>query len=242
MNIEVIRGVLLPFAGTALGAAGVFFMRKEISSRLHRALSGAAAGIMAAASFFSLLLPSLEQGGLFPASVGFLLGLLFLPALDGLPVQTARTLTRQEKMMLAVTIHNLPEGMAVGVAYAGWLYGSGISFTGAFALALGIALQNFPEGAIVAMPLRAEGKSRSQAFLWGVLSGAVEPVGAALILLAAGIFLPVLPYLLSFAAGAMFCVILEELTPDIIGGSPRCLGMFSFGLGFLLMMAMDVAL
>lgn len=246
MKGEIISGILIPFAGTALGAAGVFFMRREICPELRRGLNGLAAGIMAAASFFSLLVPALEQGGIWPALMGFLPGMLFLPLADALMPRMQRAerkLSGTEKMLLAVTLHNLPEGMAVGAAYAGWLLGlKEITLAGAFSLALGIALQNIPEGAIVSMPLRAEGMGRGRAFFYGAMSGAVEPVGALLILAAIGIFLPLLPALMAFAAGAMFSVIVEELIPDRMQEEMKTPVSLWFSLGFALMMTLDVTL
>ena len=256
MNLQVLEGILIPFLGTSLGAACVFFMKEQMSERLNRALTGFAAGIMASASFFSLLSPALEQSAglgawsFFPAVIGFLAGMLFLLLLDRLiphmhldrSEEGPRSgLKRTTKLVLAVTLHNLPEGMAVGIVYAGWMYGRAeISLMGA--LALGIALQNFPEGAIVSMPLRAEGMPKGRTFLYGVLSGVVEPIGAVLTILAAGFFIPVMPYLLSFAAGAMFYVIVEELVPEMSEGRHSNVGAVCFALGFALMMALDVGL
>ena len=258
MGREVAEGVLIPFIGTTLGAACVFFLKKGMSERLRKALTGFASGVMAAASFFSLLLPALELSegmgrlAFVPAVAGFLIGMLFLLALDLLIPHMHRDrseegprsgLKRTTKLVLAVTLHNLPEGMAVGVVYAGWLYGNaGISLTGALALSLGIALQNLPEGAIVSMPLRAEGMAKGRTFLYGALSGVVEPIGALLTIFAAGVFLPVLPYLLAFAAGAMFYVIVEELVPEMAQGDHSNLGTVCFAAGFALMMALDVGL
>ena len=258
MWLQVAEGVLIPFLGTALGAGCVFFLKNSISDRLNRALTGFASGIMVSASFFSLLLPALEQAAemgklsFLPAAAGFLVGMLFLLVLDLViphihldqSEEGPRSgLRRTTKLALAVTLHNLPEGMAVGVVYAGWMYGNqDISLMGAFSLALGIALQNFPEGAIVSMPLRAEGMPKGKTFLYGVLSGVVEPIGAILILLAAGVFVPVLPYLLSFAAGAMFYVVIEELVPEMAEGNHSNIGAVCFALGFVLMMALDVGL
>ena len=258
MNLQVIEGILIPFIGTSLGAACVFFLRKEMGEKLSRALTGFAAGIMVSASFFSLLQPALAQSegmgalSFLPAVIGFLVGMLFLLVLDlAIPhmhfdrsEEGPRSgLKRTTKLILAVTMHNLPEGMAVGIVYAGWLYGDKtISVTGALALALGIALQNFPEGAIVSMPLRAEGMPKWKTFVYGVLSGIVEPIGAVMILLAAGFFVPLLPYLLSFAAGAMFYVVVEELIPEMSQSEHSNIGTVCFALGFALMMALDVGL
>ena len=239
----IAAGILLPFLGTALGAAGVFFMRRQEKAACQGMLLGMAAGIMAAASVFSLLLPALDQAGPWITAAGFLPGMLFPSAMDRLIRPLGRAMSKNEKMIWAVTVHNLPEGMAVGVAFAGFMNArSDAALAGAFALSLGIALQNIPEGAIVSMPLRAAGMKKTRAFALGVLSGAVEPVGAALILLAAGVFSPVLPLLLSFAAGAMIAVTAEELLPDLARQGAPGGGSLWVALGFLLMMLMDVCL
>lgn len=258
MWIKVAQGILIPFLGTSLGAACVFFMRGKVSERLSKALTGFASGIMVSASFFSLIAPALEQSSdkgklaFVPATIGFLVGMLFLLVLDVIIPHIHMDnseeglksgLKRTTKLVLAVTLHNLPEGMAVGIVYAGWVYGDdSISMTSALALAIGIALQNFPEGAIVSMPLCAEGMSKPKTFLLGVLSGVVEPVGALLTILAAGFFLPILPYLLCFAAGAMFYVVVEELIPEMKEGKHSNVGTVMFAVGFALMMALDVGL
>lgn len=258
MWIKVAQGILIPFLGTSLGAACVFFMRGKMSERLSKALTGFASGIMVSASFFSLIAPALEQSSdkgklaFVPATIGFLVGMLFLLVLDVIIPHIHMDnseeglksgLKRTTKLVLAVTLHNLPEGMAVGIVYAGWVYGDdSISITSALALAIGIALQNFPEGAIVSMPLCAEGMSKPKTFLLGVLSGVVEPVGALLTILAAGFFLPILPYLLCFAAGAMFYVVVEELIPEMKEGKHSNVGTVMFAVGFALMMALDVGL
>lgn len=259
MNKDIIIGLLIPFIGTSLGSACVFFMRKEMNRMLQRALTGFAAGVMVAASVWSLIIPSMEQSegmgrlSFLPAFIGFWLGILFLLLLDSviphLHLNTDKAegprskLKKTTMMVLAVTLHNIPEGMAVGVVYAGLLSGNNsISAGGAFALALGIAIQNFPEGAIISMPLRSEGKKRNRAFAGGVLSGAVEPVGALLTIFAAGLFVPVMPYLLSFAAGAMIYVVVEELIPEMSEGKHSNIGVIMFALGFTVMMALDVAL
>ena len=255
----MITGLLLPFAGTAAGAGCVFFMKRSLGKTVQRALTGFAAGVMTAASIWSLLIPAMQQAGdmgklaFLPAVVGFWCGVLFLLVLDsviphlhmnaekaeGLPSKLART----TMMMLAVTLHNIPEGMAVGIVYAGFLTGSAdMTAGGALALALGIAIQNFPEGAIISMPLHAEGKSKGKAFADGVLSGAVEPVGALLTILFAKAFLPVMPYFLSFAAGAMIYVVVEELIPEMSEGEHSNIGVILFSVGFTLMMILDVAL
>ena len=259
MNIEIIRGVLIPFLGTVLGSACVFFLRKNIGDLVQRALTGFAAGVMVAASIWSLLIPAMEQAAdlgklaFFPAAVGFWLGILFLLLLDHIIPHLHRNsqqaegphsqLQRTTMMVLAVTLHNIPEGMAVGVVYAGYLAGTAqITAAGALALSLGIAIQNFPEGAIISMPLRAEGMKKGRAFWGGVLSGIVEPIGAVLTILAAGIVVPALPYLLSFAAGAMLYVVVEELIPEMSQGQHSNVGTVFFAVGFSVMMVLDVAL
>ena len=251
--------LLTPFFGTALGAACVFFLKKGLGDRVQRGLTGFASGVMVAASIWSLLIPAMEQsagvGGwaFLPAVTGFWAGILFLLGLDHLiphlhqrsqQAEGPRTqLQRSTMMVLAVTLHNIPEGMAVGVVYAGFLAGEGqITMAAALALSLGIAIQNFPEGAIISMPLRSEGMGKAKAFAGGMLSGAVEPVGALLTILAAGLVVPALPYLLSFAAGAMLYVVVEELIPEMSQGEHSNVGTLAFALGFTLMMALDVAL
>ena len=252
-------GVLIPFIGTSLGAACVFFMKKTLSDTVQRLLTGFAAGVMVAASVWSLLIPSIEQSqamgrlAFLPAFIGFWVGVLFLLTLDHvIPHIHAKSgqvegpqsrLQRTTMMVLAVTLHNIPEGMAVGVVYAGYLSGSAqITAAGALALSLGIAIQNFPEGAIISMPLRAEGMGKGRSFLSGVLSGAVEPIGAALTIMAAQHVIPALPYLLSFAAGAMLYVVVEELIPEMSQGRHSNIGTVFFAVGFSIMMMLDVAL
>lgn len=252
-------GILIPFLGTTLGSACVFFMRQSMKDAVQRALTGFAAGVMVAASIWSLLIPAMEQcadmaaWAFLPAAAGFWLGVMFLLLLDHLVPHLHRgstdaegprsRLQRTTMLVLAVTLHNLPEGMAVGVVYAGYLAGNAqITAMGALALAIGIAIQNFPEGAIISMPLRSEGVSKSRAFLYGTLSGVVEPIGAVLTLLAAQLVLPALPYLLSFAAGAMLYVVVEELIPEMSQGRHSNVGTVFFAVGFTLMMALDVAL
>ena len=258
MNTTVLLGILIPFAGTSLGAAMVFALRKSISESLQKILTGFAAGVMVAASFWSLLQPALENSGhlgslaFLPAAVGFLVGVGFLLLLDILTPHMHMDqqdegpksgLKRTTKLILAVTLHNIPEGMAVGVVYAGYLSdNAGITSAGALALALGIAIQNFPEGAIVSMPLRAEGMSKGKTFLYGVLSGVVEPIAAAVTVVAAGAVVPVMPYLLAFAAGAMMYVVVEELIPEMAEGKHSNWGTVAFSLGFVLMMILDVTL
>ena len=257
--MEAFYGILIPFLGTSLGAACVFFMRKTLSERVQRALTGFAAGVMVAASVWSLLIPAIEESSTMgkwsfvPAAAGFWIGILFLLALDHiiphLHAKSGQTegprsrLQRTTMMVLAVTLHNIPEGMAVGVVYAGYLSGSAqITAAGALALSLGIAIQNFPEGAIISMPLRAEGLKKGSAFAGGVLSGIVEPIGAVLTIMAARLIVPALPYLLSFAAGAMLYVVVEELIPEMSQGEHSNLGTVFFAVGFSVMMVLDVAL
>jgi ZIP family zinc transporter len=259
MWLKVAEGILIPFIGTALGSACVLFMKKELGRTVQRALTGFAGGVMVAASIWSLLIPAMNQSAgkgrwaFLPAFIGFWLGILFLLMLDRIIphlhmyAQQAEGLKSKAKkttmMVLAVTLHNVPEGMAVGVVFAGLLSGSAeITAGGALALSIGIAIQNFPEGAIISMPLHAEGKSKGRAFLDGVLSGAVEPVGALLTVLFAGLFVPAMPYLLSFAAGAMVYVVVEELIPEMSAGEHSNVGVVMFALGFTAMMALDVAL
>lgn len=254
-------GLAIPLAGTTAGAAMVFLMRGRLNHAVDRALTGFAAGVMVAASVWSLIVPAIEESSAMgrlawvPAFVGFWLGILFLLLLDSLlphlhlgekdtrPEGLRSNLQRKTLMLLAVTIHNIPEGMAVGVVYAGLLSGgTGLTVAGALALSVGIAIQNFPEGAIISMPLRAEGSSRTRAFLGGFLSGVVEPVGAVLTILAARQLVPLMPYLLSFAAGAMVYVVVEELIPEMSEGEHSNVGVLAFALGFTLMMALDVGL
>ena len=258
-QMEVLFGILIPFIGTALGSACVFFMKRSLGDLVQRALAGFAAGVMVAASIWSLLIPAIEQSegmgklSFLPAFIGFWVGVLFLLLLDRLIPHLhigsdkaegpKSKLGRTTMMVLAVTLHNIPEGMAVGVMYAGFLAGnSQITAAGALALSLGIAIQNFPEGAIISMPLKAEGQKKSKAFLGGVLSGVVEPVGAVLTLLAARLVIPALPYLLSFAAGAMLYVVVEELIPEMSQGRHSNIGTIFFAVGFSIMMTLDVAL
>ena len=259
MDTDTLIGIIIPFIGTAAGSACVFFMKKELSRMVQRSLIGFAAGVMVAASIWSLIIPAMEQSGsmgsfaFVPAVIGFWCGILFLLILDNiiphLHINAQKSegpksrLAKTTMMVLAVTLHNIPEGMAVGVVYAGVFLGSAeITAGGALALSLGIAIQNFPEGAIISMPLHANGKSRKRAFLDGALSGAVEPVGAVLTILLAGSLIPAMPYLLSFAAGAMMYVVVEELIPEMSEGEHSNIGVIMFSIGFTLMMALDVAL
>ena len=258
MITSTILGLLIPFVGTSLGAACVLFMKNELSVKTTKMLSGFAAGVMIAASVWSLLIPALEQSQslgkmqFVPAVTGFMLGMFFLLILDTITphmhldnsVEGPKSnFSRQTMMVLAVTLHNIPEGMAVGVVFAGFLAEkSGITLAAALALSLGIAIQNFPEGAIISMPLRAEGQRKGNAFLGGVLSGVVEPIGAVLTIIATQFIVPALPYLLSFAAGAMLYVVVEELIPEMSQGQHSNLGTVFFAAGFSIMMVLDVAL
>lgn len=259
LTTQVIVGILLPFAGTALGSACVLFMRDKLEPMVQRALTGFAAGVMTAAAIWSLLIPAMDQAaGLgklacVPAVVGFWLGILFLLLLDKTiphlhtnsdePEGLRADLKKTTMLVLAVTLHNIPEGMAVGVVFAGWVSGNaGITVMGAMALSIGIAIQNFSEGAIISMPLHAEGMGKGRAFLCGALSGIVEPAAAFLTVLASGWIVPMLPYLLSFAAGAMLYVVIEELIPEMSAGRHSNLGTIAFSIGFTLMMALDTAL
>ena len=250
--------ITIPFLGTTLGAACVFFFKNKIGDKTQHALIGFASGVMVAASFFSLILPAIEMSSgmgklsFIPACVGFGVGMLFLLLLDILTPhmhinkseEGPKTgLKRTTKLILAVTLHNLPEGMAVGIVCAGWLTGNEkITFMGALALAIGIAIQNFPEGAIVSMPLLGEGVPKGKTFLYGMLSGIVEPIGALAVIAASGLLIPMMPYLLSFAAGAMIYVVVEELIPEMSEGKHSNIGTICFAFGFILMMALDIGL
>lgn len=258
MFLQIFCGILLPLLGTTLGAAAVFVLRKTPGTTVARVLLGFAAGVMLAASVWSLLLPAIDMASesqtppWIPSSLGFLLGVGFLFGLDALiPLLRGHkgedAFRRKTGMLIfAVTLHNIPEGMAVGVVFAGALAGDAVEMAGAFALAFGIAVQNIPEGAIISMPLLPEGVPKGKAFRKGFLSGAVEPVGAVLTLLLASTLTPILPYVLSFAAGAMIYVTVEELIPeaqsgDRVGKSASA-GTLSIAAGFVLMMLLDVAL
>ena len=260
MTTTIVIGLLIPLLGTMLGSAFVFFMKGDLPDRVQKCLLGFASGVMVAASVWSLLIPAMEMaitpGGwqsVFPAAVGFLLGIGFLLALDELtphlhlgserPEGPRSRLSRTAMLALAVTIHNLPEGMAVGVVFAGAEQGvADISLASAVAVSLGIAIQNVPEGAIISMPMRAEGNSRWRSFWLGSLSGAVEPIGGFAIILLASLLAPVLPYLLAFAAGAMFYVVVEELIPEASTGRHTNLSTIGFAIGFVLMMVLDVVM
>ena len=253
---HILIGILIPFLGTSLGAAVVFLMKKQMSEKTGKIMEGFAAGVMVSATFFSLLEPALRQSeslgrlSFLPASIGFLAGIGFLLLLDHVIPHMHMddsvegpdvALQSSTKLILAVTIHNIPEGMAVGVVYAGYLAGS-VSLASALALAIGIAIQNFPEGTVVSAPLMATGMKRSKTFWYGVLSGAVEPIAALFTIWAADLVVPILPYLLAFAAGAMLYVVVEELVPEMSEGKHSNIGTISFALGFVIMMILDVAL
>lgn len=257
--MNIILGILIPFAGTAAGAACVFFMKNQIRPLVQKMLLGFASGVMVAASVWSLLIPAMDMAadmGKFafvPAAAGFLLGMAFLLAMDRLvphlhmdhkePEGPKSSLKKSTMLVLAVTLHNIPEGMAVGVVFAGMMQGKElITLAGAFALSIGIAVQNFPEGAIISMPLKSEGLSRQRAFLYGAASGIVEPIGAGITILLASYITPILPYLLAFAAGAMLYVVVEELIPESAEGEHSNIGTIGFAAGFVLMMILDVAL
>ena len=259
MTAQVFLGIMIPFIGTTLGASMVLLMKSDFRPSVEKVLIGFAAGVMIAASVWSLLLPAIDmataQGGIswLPAASGFLLGMGFLLVLDSViphlhhnedePEGIHVNAKKNTMLLLAVTLHNIPEGMAVGVVFAGLLAGnSGISYTAALALSIGIAIQNFPEGAIVSMPLRSPKVSRRKAFTLGTLSGVVEPIAALVTILLAELMVPILPYLLAFAAGAMVYVVVEELVPDLQQGTHSHLGVISLALGFTVMMVLDVAL
>lgn len=259
MNQNTLIGIMIPFAGTALGSAMVFFMKKEMNERLQKLLLGFASGVMIAASVWSLLIPAIDmaeqKGGIswLPPAVGFLLGMGFLLMLDTLtphlhftddePEGVPAHLKKTTMLVLAVTLHNIPEGMAVGVTFAGVLTeNTAMTLAGAFALSVGIAIQNFPEGAIISMPLKSQGLSRTRAFAYGALSGIVEPAAAFVTILLTGLVVPLLPYLLAFAAGAMIYVVVEELIPEAQTGAHSNISTVGVALGFVLMMILDVAL
>ena len=257
--MEIFYGVMIPFIGTALGASCVLFMKKSLKSITQRALAGFAGGVMVAASVWSLLIPAMDQSAdmgkwaFLPAAIGFFAGILFLLLLDNviphIHLETDKAegpknkLRKTTMMVFAVALHNIPEGMAVGVVYAGLATGEAtITLTGALALSIGIAIQNFPEGAIISMPLHAEGVSKKKSFLYGILSGVVEPVGALITIAVASLVVPILPYFLSFAAGSMIYVVVEELIPEATAGEHSNIGTIMFALGFAIMMILDVAL
>ena len=257
--MDIVLGILIPFIGTTLGAGSVFFLKDCIKPLVQKALLGFASGVMVAAAVWSLLIPAINMSesmgklSFIPAVVGFAIGISFLLLMDRVvphlhidsdkPEGMKSSLKKNTMLVLAVTLHNIPEGMAVGVIFAGVAAGSNqITVAGAFALAIGIAIQNFPEGAIISLPLKSEGASRKKAFLYGMLSGIVEPIGAIITVLLTNIVVPVLPYLLSFAAGAMIYVVVEELIPEASQGEHSNIGTIGFAVGFLIMMTLDVAL
>lgn len=259
MNVSVFIGLIVPFIGTAFGAMMVLFMKNEMNQSLQRALTGFAAGVMVSASFWSLLIPAVEQAtesigkkAVLPTALGFCLGMAFLLLIDTLTphmhldetVEGPKSnLKKNTMLVLAVVIHNIPEGMAVGVLYASWVQGnSSVSFTAALSLAIGIAIQNFPEGAIISMPLHANGTSKGKACLQGVLSGAVEPIAGFVTIILAAFIIPLMPVLLSFAAGAMIYVVVEELIPDMSEGKHSNVATIAFMLGFAGMMILDITL
>lgn len=259
LTTTCIIGLLLPLLGTMLGSSFVFFMKRDMPDHLQKALLGFASGVMVAASVWSLLIPAIEAEAergtwaVMPAAVGFFIGILFLLAIDELtphlhvgsdnPEGPRSRLSRTVMLSLAVTIHNLPEGMAVGVVLAGAAEGTaGLSLSAAIAVSLGIAIQNIPEGAIISMPMRAAGNSRAHSFYIGSLSGVVEPIGGALVILLASWLTPFLPYLLAFAAGAMLYVVVEELIPEASNGTHSNLSTIGFALGFILMMVLDIVM
>lgn len=257
--MQILTGLLIPFLGTILGAATVFLMKNTLSKKIEKILLGFASGVMIAASIWSLIIPSIEmaeeqsQIAWVPATIGFLLGITFLLVLDSIiphmhlesekPEGMKSKLKKTTMLVLAVTLHNIPEGMAVGVLFAGVMIGNaGVTMAGALTLAIGIAIQNFPEGAIISMPLKSEGISKPKAFLYGALSGIVEPIAAIITILLTNLVTPVLPYLLSFAAGAMIYVVVEELIPESQSGEHSNIGTIGVAIGFVIMMILDVAL
>ncbi len=260
MAMDILIGILLPLLGTSLGAACVYAMKKEMNKTVNKILLGFASGVMIAAAIWSLIIPAIEMSGnmgkfsFVPAAVGVMGGVMFLFSLDKViphihvdsdkPEGTNKyNLKKTTKLILAVALHNLPEGMAVGIVFASIMNGSStMTIASAFALSIGIAIQNFPEGAIISMPLKSEGLSKNKSFLYGVLSGVVEPIGAAITILFSSTFTPIMPYLLSFAAGAMIFVVVEELIPQAAGDSNSDISAIAFSIGFVIMMILDVAL
>ena len=259
ISADVWKGILIPFLGTSLGAGCVYFMKEQLHRNVQRGLTGFAAGVMVAASIWSLLIPALEESAglgawaFLPAVIGFWGGILFLLLLDELiphlhlnsdePEGPHTHLAKTTMLLLAVTLHNIPEGMAVGMIYAGYVTNpEEISLGSALVLSLGIAIQNFPEGAIISMPIRAAGNSRWKSFVLGTLSGVVEPIGAIAVMVLASLLLPALPYMLAFAAGAMFYVVVEELIPEASSGAHSNLSTIGFAMGFVLMTVLDVVM
>ena len=246
-----IIGILIPFAGTSIGSAFVFFLKKSLNENLQKLIIGFASGVMIAASIWSLILPAVEMAesqeilAWLPAAIGFAAGVLFLIIINKIAenIESKKTGKKLNMLIFSVTLHNIPEGMAVGVCFAGFLAGNaGIELLETMLLAIGIAIQNIPEGAIISMPLRFEGSSKKKAFIYGVLSGIVEPIAAFITILLINFVVPLLPYLLSFAAGAMFYVVVEELVPEMHDGNKSALGVVGVTLGFILMMVLDIAL
>lgn len=256
--MKIFWGIMIPFIGTMAGAGCVYFMKNKMNSFVQKMLLGFASGVMVAASVWSLLIPAMDMSqdmgklAFFPAAVGFILGIAFLLILDKMIPHMhldnekegpESNLKKSTMLVLAVTLHNIPEGMAVGVIFAGLATGSqGVTYAGALALSIGIAIQNFPEGAIISMPLRSAGLSKNKSFIYGALSGIVEPMGAAITVLLASYVVPILPYLLAFAAGAMIYVVVEELIPEASQGSHSNIATIGFAIGFVVMMVLDVAL
>jgi len=257
--IDIIIGILIPFIGTTLGAACVFLLKDQIRPKIQKALLGFASGVMVAASVWSLIIPAIDMSSsmkrlaFIPACTGLALGMAFLLIMDRIiphlhmgsdePEGIKANLKKTTMLVFAVTLHNIPEGMAVGVAFAGFASGDkAISFAGAIALSIGIAIQNFPEGAIISLPLKADGNGKFKAFLYGTLSGIVEPIAAFITVAFANVLTPILPYVLSFAAGAMLYVVVEELIPEASEGEHSNIGTIGFGIGFIVMMVLDVAL
>ena len=257
--MSIVLGLMIPFLGTLLGSACVFFMKKDLKDTVKKLLLGFASGVMVAASIWSLLIPSLNESasmGSFswvPAAIGFLLGILFLLALDSIiphlhpshdqPEGMKSNLHKSSMLVFAVTLHNIPEGMAVGIVFAGMLANaSTVTFAQALALSIGIAIQNFPEGAIISMPLKETGISKVKAFIYGTLSGIVEPIAGALTIFISASVSSCLPYILSFAAGAMMYVVVEEFIPETAQGKHSNLGTVGFAIGFVLMMILDTTL
>lgn len=261
MDLEIILGIIFPFLGTTLGASLVFFLKDKINDKLQKILLGFAAGVMIAASIWSLIMPSIEESehlgklSFLPAVIGFLLGMGFLLLLDSIiphihlnsdeveGIKPKKKIDKTTMFIFAVTLHNIPEGMAVGVVFAGFISGeTSISIAGSIALSIGIAIQNFPEGAIISLPLKSEGNSKLKSFILGTLSGIVEPIAALVTILLANLITPILPYVLSFAAGAMIYVVVEELIPEASEGEHSNIGSIGFGIGFVIMMILDIAL
>lgn len=257
--MQILIGLLIPFLGTILGAATVFLLKDKLNKKIEKLLLGFASGVMIAASVWSLIIPSIEMAGeqgkiaWIPAAVGFLLGIIFLLVLDSViphmhlesekPEGRKSKLKKTTMLVLAVTLHNIPEGMAVGVLFAGAMIGNtGVTMAGALTLAIGIAIQNFPEGAIISMPLKSEGMSKTKSFFYGAFSGIVEPIAAIITILLTNLITPILPYLLSFAAGAMIYVVVEELIPESQAGEHSNIGTIGVAIGFVIMMILDVAL